>query len=105
MKGVLRLLALALGLSTPLAGAQWTGRGWQELSPADRQRAWENYQRYQQLPEERQRMIDRRYERFQTLSPPEQQRLRQNYEAYRELDQGQRREFTEKYRRWKSDRR
>ena len=82
------LLLLLLPLVATPAGAQgW--RAWDQLSPEEQRRAWDNFQRYQQ---------------FQTLPPQEQQRLRQNYEAYRGLDPGARREFTEKYRRWKSDR-
>ena len=82
------LLLLLLPLVATPAGAQgW--RAWDQLSPEEQLRAWDNFQRYQQ---------------FQTLPPQEQQRLRQNYEAYRGLDPGARREFTEKYRRWKSDR-
>ena len=72
MKRTLRMVALALGLLPLLAAAQpWAGRPWQELSPEDRQRAWENYQRYQQLPEGRQRMIERRYQQFQAMPPQE----------------------------------
>jgi len=97
------LLLLLLPLVATPAGAQgW--RAWDQPRPGVQRRAWDNFQRYQQLPEQRQRMIERRYQQFQTLPPQEQQRLRQNYEAYRGLDPGARREFTEKYRRWKSDR-
>src|SRR5205814_1037069 len=105
MMRLARLLVVAVGLSAAVARAQWGGRDWQDLSPDDRRRAWENYQRYRQLPEERQRMLDHRYQQFQALPPQEQQRLRQNYQQYRGLDPGQRREFAEKYRRWKSERR
>src|SRR5262249_175529 len=68
------------------------------LSPEEQQRAWENYQRYRDMPNGRQKMIDRRYQQFQQMPPEQQQRLRQNYEAYRGQRPDQRRQFTEKYR-------
>ena len=66
------VVAVALGLATT-AGAQWSGRSWQSLSPEERQRAWENYQRYRDMPGGRQQMIDRRYQQFQQM-PPDQHR-------------------------------
>jgi hypothetical protein len=91
---------LTLQLVAGVAVAQF-GRPWNQLTPDEQRRARENYERYQRLPEGRQRSMDRRYQRFQAMPREEQQRLRQNYERYRELDPGKRREFTEKYRRWK----
>src|SRR5205085_541699 len=67
MRTAIRVAALGLLLSPAVAGAQWPTRGWQDLSPTDRQRAWENYQRYEQLPEDRRRMIERRYQQFQQM--------------------------------------
>jgi Spy/CpxP family protein refolding chaperone len=95
-------LALLVLLASAAAAQPWGGRPWQQLSPEERQRAWDNYQRYRELPEQRQRMLERRYRQFQAMPPQEQQRLRQNYDAYRGFDPGQRREFVEKYHRWKA---
>jgi len=105
-RSLLILFLAALVLVPAGASAQpRTGRPWEQLSPEEQWRAWENYQRYQRLPQGRQRFMERRYQRFQALPPQEQERLRQNYQQYRGFDPGQRREFTEKYRRWKSERR
>src|SRR5438045_8999368 len=105
MKRRAAIALVLLALAAPAVRSQERhGRPWQELTPEEQRRAWENYQRYQQMPEQRQRMIERRYRQFQSLPPQEQQRLRQNYEAYRGFDPGRRREFVEKYRRWKSGR-
>lgn len=99
-------LALAAGvLVASVAAAQWSGRPWESLSPEEQQRAWDNYQRYHNMPDGRQRMIDRRYQQFQQMPPEERERLRQNYQTYRGQQPDQRRQFTEKYRRWKSERR
>src|SRR5438132_1555861 len=43
MMRLARLLVVAVGLSAAVASAQWGGRDWQDLSPDDRRRAWENY--------------------------------------------------------------
>jgi hypothetical protein len=93
--------ALAIGVLLASVASAQTGRSWQSLSPEEQQRAWENYQRYRDMPDGRQRMIDRRYQQFREMPPEQRQRLRQNYEAYRGQAPEQRREFTEKYRRWK----
>jgi hypothetical protein len=97
---VLQAACLGGVLLASVAAAQ-PGRSWQSLSPEERQRAWENYQRYREMPDGRQRMIDRRYQQFRQMPPEQRKRLRQNYEAYRGQRPEQRREFTEKYRRWK----
>ena len=93
--------ALAAGVLFASVAAAQPGRSWESLSPDERQRAWENYQRYRDMPGGRQKMIDRRYQQFRQMPPEERQRLRQNYEQYRGQRPEQRREFTEKYRRWK----
>lgn len=104
LRPALALLLLALVAGS--AGAQEApNRPWNQLSPQEQQRAWENYQRFQHLPGSRQQMIERRYQQFQTMPPQQQERLRQNYEVYRGLDPGAKHEFTQKYRRWKSERR
>src|SRR5439155_1591774 len=63
MKRVAAIAVLVLALGARGARAQeWNGRPWQSLTPEEQRRAWENYQRYQQLPEERQKMLERRYQ-------------------------------------------
>ena len=104
MRRIGRRWLLALVLAAATAGAQPYGRPWHELSPDEQQRAWENYQRYQRLPEQRRRSMEERYRQFRAMPPEQQQRLRQNYDRYRELPPGERHEFVEKYRRWKGKR-
>jgi hypothetical protein len=100
--GIAGLLLLLAG--TPVGAQRPAGRGWQDLSPDERSRAWQNYQRYRQLPEHKQRTLDRRYQQFRSMPPQEQDRLWRNYEHYRGLDPGQRQRFGEQYHRWRSGR-
>ncbi len=104
MRVSLLFAALLLGATVAAAQPGPGGRPWGQLSPEERQRAWENYQRYRELPEQRQRSLEQRHRQFQALPPQEQQRLRQNYEIYRGFDPNQRQEFGQKYRRWKHGR-
>lgn len=97
-----RATLLALALVTP-AAAQGGGRGWFDLAPDEQQRAWQNYQRYQRIPERQRGRIEQRYQAFQALPPEERQRLRQNYDQLRTLDPDQRRQFGKQYRRWKDE--
>ena len=81
------IAAVLLALAAPAVRAQERhGRPWQELTPEEQWRAWENYQRYQQ---------------FRAMPPQERQRLRQNWDRYRDLPPRQRQEFIDKYHRWK----
>src|SRR5205814_10632420 len=105
MKRRAAIAVVLLALAAPAARAQERhGRPWQELSPEEQWRAWENYQRYQQLPEQRQKNLERRYQQFRDMPPQERQRLRQNYDTYRGLPPRQRQEFIDKYHRWKGRR-
>ncbi len=63
--------------------------------------AQENYQRYQRLPEQRQKELLQRHQQFREMPPQERERLRQNYHTYQRFDPRQRQEFLEKYHRWK----
>ena len=114
MRRAAAIAGLVLALGAPGAQAQdwhqpWRmaqaqerhGRPWQSLTPEEQWRAWENYQRYQQLPEQRQKNLERRYQQFRDMPPQERQRLRQNYDTYRGLPPRQRQEFIDKYHRWK----
>ncbi len=83
-------------------GVAWrVAQAWEQLSPEDRARALQSYQRYQRLPESSRERVDRRYERFQGMPPAEQEQLRRNYDVYRNMTPSQRREFSERYQRWR----
>ena len=65
-------------------------QSWDDLTPDQRSRAMQNFQRYQRLPEKGRERIDRRYQQFQGLPAGEQDKLRQTYDAYRRLSPDQR---------------
>jgi hypothetical protein len=103
------VIAAALLVGPSLAGAQgWPSRGdgrlsrnWQELDPSERQRALQNLQRYNNLPEAGRQRMDRSYENWQKLDPNEQDRVQRNYQRYRQMTPDQRRDFESRYKRWK----
>lgn len=78
------------------------GPTWDELSPAERERALKNFQRFQQLPEERKRDLQNSYDRWQNLPSRERKRILKNYNRYRKMDSDQKDEFRLKYKRWRS---
>ncbi|MFN8543281.1 MAG: DUF3106 domain-containing protein [Candidatus Binatia bacterium] len=96
--------AALVAAATGRAGGQSVPRGWDDLSPEEQRRAWQNYERYRQLPEPKRQQLERRYEEFRALPPEQQRQLRENYQSYRGLDPARRREFLDKYDRWKSGR-
>ena len=102
MRWALITLAVAVWLGAAAPVRAQAGRGWFDLSPEEQQRAWDNYQRYQRMPDRQRGRIEQRYQAFQALPPQERDKLRKNYNDLRGLDENQRREFGEKYRRWKS---
>ena len=107
MTRALGILGLLVVLARGIAGAQVPPappRGGKDLSPDERNRAIQNYQRYQQMPERKRQLLDQRYQQFQSMPPQEQQKLRRNYESYRGMDPGQRQRFGEKYQRWRTGR-
>jgi hypothetical protein len=91
--GRLAIFALSLSLIAPvsarsfdlqevLRGLEGTTRlaqRWEELTPAQRQRALRNYQRYRSLPPEQRESVERRYERWKRLAPGEKERYRERY--------------------------
>jgi hypothetical protein len=104
------LLVLTMSVTAfaarPFAPRPWTdgnqlALNWQEMSPDQRQRALENYQRYNNLPESSRRRMDQSYENWQKLDPTERDRVQQNYQKYRQMTPDQRHDFENKYRRWK----
>src|SRR5262245_32819629 len=48
---------------------------WKELSPKERYDALQNYQQHQQLPEDRQKDVERRYERWRNMPPDARDRV------------------------------
>jgi Protein of unknown function (DUF3106) len=56
---------------------------WDDLSPAQRDRALHNYQQYRDLPAEKKRDMDRRYDRWKNLPRSDQERLRHKHDEYR----------------------
>ncbi|MGH7965619.1 MAG: DUF3106 domain-containing protein [Candidatus Binatia bacterium] len=92
----------ARDLSTVLQ--ETINQGWRDLSPQERSRALENYQRFQKLPPERQRFMEERYDRWRQLPSEERDRLRRNYKRYRDMDSDEKEEFDRKYKKWRSRR-
>jgi hypothetical protein len=111
VRSLARLLLDAVGASlvvVAVAGAAVAGparyaQSWDDLSPEQRSRALENYQRYKKLPKNQQRQLDRSYERWQGMDPNQRDRVRRNYESYRELDRQQRKDFGRRYQQWRRD--
>lgn len=101
IRRVSKLLAAVL-LGVAACAAAEPARGWFDLTPEEQQRAWDNYQQYQRMPEHQRGRIEQRQQTFQALPQEERERLRQNYDNLKGLNEEQRREFGEKYRRWKS---
>ena len=76
-------------------------QSWEQLDPEQRRRAIENYQRYQKLPKDQQREIDRSWKRWRGMDKQEKNRVRENYESYRRLDKQQRKDFGRRYQQWR----
>jgi hypothetical protein len=75
--------------------------GWRDLSPKERYQSLQNYWHHQQLPQQRQREIEQRYERWRSMSPDERARIRQNYERFKKLPPQERERFQRKYDKWR----
>lgn len=56
---------------------------WDDLSSSQRDRALRNYQRYLELPPEKKRDIDKRYEKWKTLPRDDRERFRRKHDEYR----------------------
>ena len=78
----------AIWIFTAVASA-WAGpgakyaRNWDELTPDQRSRALENYQKYKRLPEKKRRDVDRNYERWKGMKPHDKDRVRRKFERRR----------------------
>ena len=98
--GPLNGLGQAQDLSRALEDA--LNQSWRDLSPKERSRALENYQRFQKLSPKGRRGIEERYHRWQQLPDQERDRIRRNYKRYRDMDSDEKEEFNRKYKRWRS---
>jgi hypothetical protein len=87
------LLSFSLNARTPAAGPspsdalparRQVASGWDDLTPIERERARQNYQRYQSLPPEKRRDIDQRYEKWMKLPPGDRERFRKKHDEYRD---------------------
>lgn len=76
-------------------------QGWRDLGPKERYRTLQNYWQHQQLPADRQREIEQRYQRWRDMSPDERARIRQNYERLRQLPPQERERLDRKYDKWR----
>lgn len=57
--------------------------GWEDLSPGQRDRAMRNYRNYMELPAEKRRDVDQRYEKWKKLPRNDQDRFRRKHDQYR----------------------
>lgn len=69
--------------AAPAPHRQQLAEGWDDLSPAQRDRALRNYQNYMQLPAEKRRDVDQRYEKWKRLPRNDQDRFRRKHDQYR----------------------
>ncbi len=56
---------------------------WDDLSPSQRDRALRNYQHYLELPTEKKRDMDQRYEKWKKMPRTDQEHLRRKHDEYR----------------------
>src|SRR5438552_17222592 len=82
---ILATIAVLVAGTAAAVTPEWLAQNWRDLGPRERYDAWQNYQRHERLPQDRQRDIEKRYEQWQGMSPEEQNRVRQNYQRYQQL--------------------
>jgi len=96
------LIFIALcAIGRPTSARMLIAERWHDLSPRQRYQTLQNYWEHQQLPAERQREIEQRYERWRGMSPEERTRIQQNYQRFQELPPQEREQFQRKYDRWR----
>jgi len=95
--------ALIIASVPPVQAFPLVAQNWRDLGPRERYDALQNYWQHQRLPQERQRDVEKRYERWQGLSPEERARVRQNYERYQQLPPQDRERFERKYQKWQKE--
>jgi hypothetical protein len=97
--------ALAAGVILsvqPSAAFDWElVQNWRDLSPKERYDAMQNYRQHEQLPQERKKEIEDRYERWRNMPPNERDRIRENYQRLQQLPPQERDQFERKYEKWK----
>ncbi len=67
----------------PIVYRPQLAESWDNLTPSQRERALKNYQRYMELPPQKRRDIDQRYEKWKALAPSDQDRFRKKHDEYR----------------------
>jgi hypothetical protein len=88
---ILATTLLAASFQAPVSPMQFTeqrnppqlAESWDDLSPSQRERALRNYKSYQELPADKKRDIDQRYEKWKKLPRSDQDRYRQKHDQYR----------------------
>lgn len=80
-------------------------QSWDDLSPTERERALNNFKRFQQLPGDRKRDLRNAYDRWQKLPGSERERIQKNYKRYRGMNSEEKEKFRLKYKRWQSQQR
>lgn len=102
-RGFLRFCAFAL------AGGAWPARAeeksagsarerWKKLSPKQREKVRERYEKLEKLPPEEQARVRKNLERWQKLSPDQRKAARKSYKRWRELPPEKRDELRERWR-------
>ena len=84
-------LCLALQGSAPVRGQVHPypanrlqiAESWDDLSASQRDRALRNYQHYLELPAEKKRDMDQRYEKWKKIPRTDQERFRRKHDEYR----------------------
>ena len=94
-------LVLLMAAGSSASAQPLLAQGWRDLSPQERYKTLQNYWQHQQLPQDRQREIEQRYERWRGMSPDERARIQQNYERFRKLPPQERERFQRKYNKWR----
>ncbi len=66
----------------PFSGTTLAGR-WDDLSPDQQDKALRNYDQYRELPADKRRRVDERYEKWQRLRDEDKERFRHKHKEYR----------------------
>jgi len=97
----LSLVLTVCAMACPSLARMLIADSWRDLSPQQRYRTLQNYWQHEQLPADRQREIEQRYQRWRGMSPEERSRIQQNYQRYQQLPPREREQFQRKYDRWR----
>ena len=103
-RGFLRACAFAL------AGGAWPARAdekspagsarerWKKLSPKQREKVRERYEKFGKLPPKEQARVRKNLERWQKLSPDQRKAARESYKRWRDLPPEKRDQLRERWR-------